>query len=65
MSSGRPPTFARPPVVTALRNALAKAIEGGLLELPEATRHARWLLDYLEGRAPDAPDADEEGNDDE
>jgi ParB-like chromosome segregation protein Spo0J len=50
----------RPPVLTALRDALAKAIDGGLLELAEALRHARWLLDYLEGRAPDAPDADEE-----
>jgi ParB-like chromosome segregation protein Spo0J len=50
----------RPPVLTALRDALAKAIDGGLLELPEATRAARWLLDYLEGRAPDTPDADED-----
>jgi ParB-like chromosome segregation protein Spo0J len=50
----------RPPVLTALRDALAKVIDGGLLELAEALRHARWLLDYLEGRAPDAPEADEE-----
>jgi ParB-like chromosome segregation protein Spo0J len=49
-----------PPVLTALRDALAKVINGGLLELPEALRRAHWLLDYLDGRAPDAPDADEE-----
>jgi hypothetical protein len=50
----------RPPVITALRNALAKTIDGGLLDLPEAIRHARWLLDHLEGRAPDMPDAEDD-----
>jgi hypothetical protein len=53
----------RPSVLTALATALRKALDGGLLELPEATRHAKWLLDYLEGRAPDIPDADEDGDD--
>jgi hypothetical protein len=52
-----------PPVVTALRTALAKTIEGGLLESPEALRHARWLLDYLDGHAPDLPSEDESDED--
>jgi hypothetical protein len=49
----------RPPVLTALRNDLAKTIDGGLLPLPEALRHARWLLDYLDGHAPNLPTEDE------
>lgn len=54
----------RPPVLTELRTVLAKAIDGGKLELPEALRHARWLYDYLDGQAPDAP-ADDEGDDED
>jgi ParB-like chromosome segregation protein Spo0J len=53
----------RPPVLTALRNDLAKAIDGGLIELAEALRHARWLLNWLDGQAPDVPTDDEEADD--
>ena len=54
----------QPPVLTALRTALAKTIDGGLLELPEALRHARWLFDYLEGRAPGVRIEDASDDDD-
>jgi ParB-like chromosome segregation protein Spo0J len=49
-----------PSVVTALRNDLAKAIDGGLIENPEALRHARWLLDYLEGAGLPSEHEDDE-----
>jgi ParB-like chromosome segregation protein Spo0J len=52
----------RPQVLTTLRNALAAAIDSGKIELPEARRWARCLYDYFDGRAPDAPDLDDEEN---
>jgi len=55
----------QPPVLTTLRTALAKTIDGGLLELPEALRHARWLFDYLDGGAPGVRSEDELDEDDD
>jgi len=52
-----------PPVLTALRNDLAKAIDGGKIELPEMLRHATALYRWLEGQAPglvDEADEDDE-----
>src|SRR5262245_26515413 len=53
----------QPPVLTAIRHGIAKALDGGLIEVPEAIRHFRWCLDWLEGRATDVVDADDESDD--
>jgi hypothetical protein len=53
----------RPPVLTALRNDLAKALDGGLVGEGEPARWARLLLEWLDGGAPVPLHVDEEMDD--
>ena len=61
----QPPGKKRPPVLTALREALGKAIAGGLIELPEMVRHATVLYHWLEGEAPNLAAENDDDEDEE
>lgn len=50
----------RPPVLTVLRDTLAKAIDGGLIDPPDMLRHATALYRFLDGQAPVLADEEED-----
>lgn len=61
----KPAASKRPPILTVLRDALAKAIDGGKIELPEMLRHATALYRWLDGQAPGLAEEEDEEDEDQ